>query len=71
MSRKNSLYENFQAPYKIVIIGDVCCPMKGATRWCRNACKSAMYAPTLDINEKQKRLDYFCSIEFDSNLVIR
>ncbi|VDK57380.1 unnamed protein product [Anisakis simplex] len=48
---------------KISATGDICCsPAESNTsRWCRSACASSMYAPTLSTRERLKRIEYFCN----------
>ncbi|KHN84976.1 hypothetical protein Tcan_16166 [Toxocara canis] len=63
MAKTNFKYINdaFERPRKMGVTGEICCTMNGAgTRWCQAACKSAMYAPTLSVDETLKRVEYFC-----------
>jgi hypothetical protein len=55
MSRTNVTYLNSMA-------GQACCVeyVEDASSHCRNACRSALFAPTMAHEEKQKQLEMVC-----------
>uniref|UniRef100_A0A0M3IMX2 Saposin B-type domain-containing protein n=1 Tax=Ascaris lumbricoides TaxID=6252 RepID=A0A0M3IMX2_ASCLU len=66
---ERNMHDLLKTHRKMAIVGEVCCSTnKSATRWCKTACESAMYAPTLEIAERLKRIEYFCDngIQMDS-----
>ncbi|MFH4980465.1 hypothetical protein AB6A40_007174 [Gnathostoma spinigerum] len=60
---QNGIDDVYDRPYRALETMENCCSSLKITKWCRWACNSAIYSPTLSDDDRTKRLEYFCQYQ--------